>query len=186
VGGTRLPGDWVPIWITSGSGGNIYAVAAQGAPGPGEPDTSVFVVSLTGAILHQFALPIGVSPHGAGTPLAITSGPDNNLWITAPGLNEIIRMTATGTISQFPLPTANAGPNRIVAGYDGALFFTETAANKIGRITTSGSVTEYTIPTLNSGSTGITPCSSVHCGVHGGVWFTETAANKIGRFNAPI
>lgn len=180
VDGISLTANWVPNWVTLGPGGNVYAVATQQQPGV-EPDTSVFVLSpFTGAILDQFTLPNGATPSG------ITTGSDHNLWITAPGINKIIRMTPTGTVTQFSLPTANAGPNRIVAGYDLALYFTETTANKIGRISTSGSVTEYKIPTLNAGATGITPCSSLHCGTHGGVWFTETTVNKIGKFNAPI
>ena len=184
VDGISLPSNWNATWVTPGPGGNIYAVATQQQPGV-EPDSSVFVLSpSTGKILDQFTLPNGVS-NGGEASLAIATGSDHNLWITAPAVNKIIRMTPTGTVTQFSLPTANAGPDRIVGGPDSALYFTETTANKIGRITTSGSVTEYKIPTSNSGATGITPCSS-HCGTHGGVWFTETTANKIGKFDAPL
>jgi virginiamycin B lyase len=94
-------------------------------------------------------------------------------------------MTPTGTITQFSIPTANAGASHITYGSSGVLWFTETNANKIGRITTTGSITEYVIPTLHSGASGVTPCTT-NCGAHGGVWFTEATANKIGTFNSPI
>ena len=43
---------------------------------------------------------------------------------------------STGSITEFPLPTTNSGPNGITAGPDGNLRFTELYSNKIGRITT--------------------------------------------------
>lgn len=44
---------------------------------------------------------------------------------------------ATGTFTEFPLPTTNSQPSNIAAGSDGNLWFTEFAGNQIGRITTS-------------------------------------------------
>jgi hypothetical protein len=50
------------------------------------------------------------------------------------------RITTAGTITEYPIPTACAGPSGIVASPDGALWFTGSG---IGRITTSGTITEY-------------------------------------------
>jgi hypothetical protein len=184
IGPTRIDDPFVPTWVTQGPGGNIYATAAnQSVPNP--DDTRVYVLSLSGAILHRFSLPIGTSPNGVASQVGIATGPDHNLWITESGLNKIARMTPTGILTQYTIPTANAGAHRIIASADGALWFTETTGNKLGRITTTGSITEYRIPTANAGAFGIIPCTTF-CGTHGGVWFTETKANKIGRFNAPI
>jgi hypothetical protein len=81
------------------------------------------------------------------------------------------------TITEFPIPTAEASPVGIAAGPHGALWFTEVLpnANKIGRVTTAGSFTEFAIPTADSGPAGIA------AGPDGALWFTEAFANKIGR-----
>jgi streptogramin lyase len=42
-----------------------------------------------------------------------------------------------GTITEFPIPTANSQPRGITAGPDGNLWFTESSGDKIGRISTS-------------------------------------------------
>jgi virginiamycin B lyase len=165
--------------VTGGPGGNIYVAGTiSGSGGPCDGCGAVDVVTTSGTKLHQFTLPLNSNP------ASITSGSDHNLWITEPGINKIARMTPTGIIKQFSIPTANAGLDRITYGADLALWFTESNANKIGRITTTGAVTEYPIPLANAFPTGITFCST-ECLPHGGVWFTETKANKIGKFIAP-
>jgi hypothetical protein len=78
-------------------------------------------------------------------------------------------------ITEYPIPTAAAGPAGIAAGPDGALWFTEFFGNKIGRITTGGSVSEFPIPTADSRPNGIV------AGPDGALWFTEFSGNKIGR-----
>lgn len=179
--GASLTDYFVPQGISGGPGGDLYVTAiCHGPCNPALTDSRVYVISPGGSILHVFALPNGSLPKG------IVSGSDHNLWITEPGINKIARMTATGSVTQYTVPTANAGLDRITYGYDLALFFTESTANKIGRITTAGAITEYTVPTAASKPTGITPCSGSPCGTHGGLWFTETAANKLGLLNPPI
>jgi hypothetical protein len=80
-----------------------------------------------------------------------------------------------GTITEYPIPTADNSPFGITAGPDGNLWFTERGSNKIGRITTSGNITEFTLPTPRSGLFGIT------AGPDGNLWFTEASGDKIGR-----
>jgi len=77
-------------------------------------------------------------------PIAITAGPDGNLWFTerfgscsAPliaGCSKIARITTAGVITEFPVPTPGGGPIGITAGPDGALWFTEFDGQKIGRL----------------------------------------------------
>src|SRR5205814_1712179 len=88
-------------------------------------------------------------PNPVDVPRDITPGPDGNLWFTA-DRNTISKITPSGVISHYTIPTANAYPWGITAGPDGALWFTEEAGNNVGRVTTSGSFTEYTIPTANA------------------------------------
>jgi hypothetical protein len=77
----------------------------------------------------------------------ITAGPDGNLWFTESRANKIGRITPSGTIDEFPVPTAKSLPFGITAGPDGNLWFTESKANKIGRIT-SASVAKCVVPKL--------------------------------------
>ena len=81
---------------------------------------------------HIIEFPIPTSP---GSPLAITAGPNGNLWFTESGANKIGQITPSGTISEFSVPTSASDPEGITKGPDGNLWFTENGANKIGQIT---------------------------------------------------
>ena len=78
------------------------------------------------------------------------------------------------SITEFPLPTPNAGPLDITAGADGNLWFTEALVNQIGRITTHGAITEFPLPA------GGAPVG-IAAGPDGNVWFTDRGVNSIGR-----
>jgi streptogramin lyase len=105
----------------------------------------------------------------------IAVGSDGNLWFTEPLTSKIGRITPSGTISEFAIPSG-AIPDGITAGPDGNLWFTEANAT-IGRITPSGTITEFPIAFPESSLAGIT------AGPDGNLWFTEgaTISNKIGR-----
>jgi virginiamycin B lyase len=112
--------------------------------------------------------------------LAITAGPDGNLWFTGLGSNTISRIAPNGTVTgEYRLPTPNSLPNSITVGPDGNLWFTELDANKIGRMTTTGVIVDgYPIPTPDSHPTGIIT------GPEGDLWFTELGTNRVGRIHA--
>ncbi len=82
-------------------------------------------------------------------PNSIVEGSDGNLWYTYSFQADVGRITPSGMVTDFPIPTVNADSGGIAAGSDGALWFCEFQGEKIGRITTSGSVTEYTASTRN-------------------------------------
>jgi virginiamycin B lyase len=88
------------------------------------------VVHYCSAVYIQYTLPnpLGNQPQG----LAV--GPDGNVWFTEQ-IGKIGRITPTGTISEFTIPTIDSIPGSIAAGPDGNLWFTENLQNKIGRIT---------------------------------------------------
>jgi streptogramin lyase len=111
------------------------------------------------------------------SPFHITKGPDGNIWFTEDTDNVIGKMTPSGTVTEYPVPTANASLRKITAGPDGNVWFTEFTKNKIGKITTSGVVTEYTIPTSSSLPVGIVT------GPDGNIWFAESLSGKIGKLN---
>ena len=108
----------------------------------------------------------------------IATGPDGALWITDSAGN-IDRLTTSGSLTVYPIPTADGEPQGITKGPDGALWFTEYSGNKIGRITTAGVITEFPLPEPDSRPTGIT------AGPDGALWFTESTdgASKIGRIS---
>jgi streptogramin lyase len=74
-------------------------------------------------------------------PHDLVEGPDGYLWFTEAsepsGPGRIGRLNpATGTVEEFPLPTAASAPDGIALGADGNLWFTERGADNVGRITT--------------------------------------------------
>jgi virginiamycin B lyase len=93
------------------------------------------------------------------------------LWFTEfadPG--RIARMTPSGIVDEFAVPSPNGGPLGIAAGCDGNLWFTEGAGpGRIGRISPAGEFTEFSIPTPNSAPVGIA------AGPDDNLWFTQNA-----------
>lgn len=84
------------------------------------------------------------------TPYGITAGPDGNLWFTGFNSNTIGRITPTGGVMEFPIPTAESAPLEIAVGPDGALWFTQNAAERVARITPEGRITEFAVTNLSS------------------------------------
>lgn len=88
--------------------------------------------------------------------------------------NKIGRITTSGEISEYVIPTPAARPHAIISGKNGDLWFTEWGGNQIGRVTVEGVITEYEIPTKNAEAHGIAICPN------GYIWFAEEC-NLIGR-----
>src|SRR3954452_14904696 len=72
----------------------------------------------------------------------MAAGPDGALWFTERRGEAIGRVTTTGTVTEFPVPTSMENPRRdpqgIAAGPDGALWFTESTGDSVDRVTTDG------------------------------------------------
>jgi streptogramin lyase len=116
-------------------------------------------------------------PTAGGGLLAITVGPDKNLWFTeaAAAGNRIGRITPAGSVSEYAIPTPASNPRGITAGPDGNLWFMELDGHNIGRVTPTGTITEFPIPS------GASP-GSITMGKDGNLWFAEAgSANSIGR-----
>jgi uncharacterized protein (TIGR03437 family) len=128
------------------------------------------------ATITEFPLPAnGNFPDqcssGDAEPLRIAAGPDGALWFTESNSNKIGRITTSGSITEYCIPTAGATPQGIAAGSDGNVWFIESTANQVGRITPSGSITEFPIPAPSSEQEEIT------LGPDGNLWFTDTDGN---------
>jgi virginiamycin B lyase len=123
----------------------------------------------------------GITEHelaGDAAPYGVAVDDDGDVWFTASHANRIGRLSPSGRLTEFAVPTANAVPWDITKGADGAMWFSEYGANKIGRIDAAGRVTEHPIPTANSVPSGVAAAED------GTIWFTENAGDKIGRVDA--
>ena len=154
--------------ITTGPDGNLWFSArnnTQGLP------SSIVRLTLDGTATAFDLSPSADDYFGQD----IASGPDGNLWFTRYAGNTIGRITPTGTITEFPIPTAASGAKSITLGPDGNLWFTELNADQIGQITPAGVITEFPLPIVDSQPWDILG------GPDGNVWFTEPGTNRIGR-----
>ncbi len=112
--------------------------------------------------------------------VAITKGPDGNLWFTEQNpfsSDEIGRITPSGTITEFPLPTPQSGLDGITTGPDGNLWFAEWARDTIGRMSPAGDIAEFRLPKTGGHPVDIT------AGPDGNLWFTEGDGNAIWRMS---
>jgi len=107
-------------------------------------------------------------------PSGIARGRDGNLWVTTGPGDSVIRVTAQGAATKFPV-SAGGNPTQITSGSDGNLWFTEPGTNHIGRLTPDGILTEFLLPTAGTNPHAITS------GPDGNLWFTSPSVPKIGR-----
>jgi virginiamycin B lyase len=120
-----------PWGITTGPDGALWFT---------EPVSGKIERITTDGKITEFAL-----PNSNAQPWGITAGPDGALWFTEsacvrqPGPrciigNKIGRITTTGSVTEFAVPTDGSGPHSITTGRDGALWFTEYYGSRVGRL----------------------------------------------------
>src|SRR5919204_3218853 len=98
--------------IVAGPDGNVWVVAGGG--GRGKPDW-ILRVTPAGQITPFSAGDNLGGGLGSG-PESITLGPDGNLWFDEFWTNRIGRLTPSGSLTEFAIPTADSGPRGITAG----------------------------------------------------------------------
>ena len=108
----------------------------------GKATGSIGKITLASGKMETFALPtLG------GVPIYIKEDPRGVMWVTELVGNKIARITPSGGVAEFTIPTPNSRPIAIVPGPDGkAMWFSEEAGSKIGRIDPNGSITEFDVP----------------------------------------
>jgi streptogramin lyase len=139
--------------VTRGPDGNIWATE--------DGKIAQFVLDGRPANPNVNAFPV---PNGLET-AAITKGADGNTWFVGDG-NNVGRITPTGVVTEFPIPTANNGADAITAGADGNIYFVENVAKQIGRITPQGLITEF------SAGTSVFAVGGITTGPDGNVYFS--------------
>lgn len=110
----------------------------------------------------------------------IVSGPDGNLWFTDSNSLQIGRLSPSGTLTLFNLPTQTVIPANIISGRNNDLWFIENPSG-IARITTSGIISEYTDPITRWQH------DDLAMGPDGNIWVTvddhngQTAVEKVSQ-----
>lgn len=103
-------------------------------------------------------------------PRGIIAGPDGAMWFTEAGADQIGRITADGTIIEYPLPSRNqvhAFPDGIALGPDGAIWFAETLYGALGRIdVATKAITEHPVEPRGAAGAGL-----LAKGSDGAFWF---------------
>jgi streptogramin lyase len=159
--------------------GTIFAVHGFPTSKPASRPSATPLIARHGPhiVFSQIALDTANS-----STTGITVGPDHNLWFIDSGTNSIGRMTTSGQVKEYPLPSSyrcDLHEAEITTGSDGALWFVEDGyadyVAAIGRITTSGEIREYPLP-----RNAARPLSIV-AGSDGALWFTENSVGSIGR-----
>jgi virginiamycin B lyase len=143
----------------------LSIAAVVGALGP-------LAVAATGDVTgYDVPTPMAL-PHG------VVTGPDDAIWFTERAANQIGRLDASGTFTEYPLEGSD--PTVIVVGPDGNLWFTEQAGNRIGRIDPAGALVEWELSNPASAPAGIA------AGADGNLWITLRAASAIGRLSPDL
>src|SRR5260370_330782 len=103
----------------------------------------------------------------------IAAGADGNLWFVDYCPDKGGRITPSGALTEFPIPTRDSAPRGIVSGPNHAVWFVESGFNRtaIARITTSGVVTEFPI---GGNSLDQLQPTEIVAAPDGNLWFNQT------------
>lgn len=148
-----------PEGFTHGYDGNLWFVVYKIVNGEPAGSAGTGIIDRAGNITKA---PANVMNNAV-------KGLDGNVWAADVAHNAIERVTPSGAIREFTIPTANAHPLDLVVGKDGNLWFAESL-DKIGRITLAGQITEFTITSPGA------MILELIAGPEGNLWFVEDFA----------
>ena len=121
---------------------------------------------------------------GATFPWGIATDQAGRIWFaefnySTLGQCWIGEIDATGTITEYPVPTLYTYPHAITLGPDNAMWFTESGAGGrgIARITSGGEVTEFPLTDMGQ------QFSSIATGSDGALWVTDDINDTITRIS---
>ncbi len=174
--GTVEPRQFTEYALPSGS--NPYGIT-------GGPDAKVW---FTEAGTKQIAtMPVSggtATQNSVGETSAlrgITSGGDGNLWFVKSS-TEIGRLTTSGTLTDYALPTKTYTSSSITWGPDSNIWFTEAGleVDRVAKMNTSGEV-------LAQYAAGSGPPNGIVSGPDGNLWVAQAAlsnkpGNSIGKY----
>jgi virginiamycin B lyase len=114
-----------------------------------------------------------VGQQGA-TPYGIALDRSGNVWTTLQGPDKLARLSGSGELTTFDVPTRNSGLGDLAIDQSEAVWFLELSANKVGRFA-DGRFAEFEVPTPSAG------LASLAAAPDGSLWFTELGVGKLGR-----
>jgi virginiamycin B lyase len=168
----KPPANWTQFSPATAPGDQYWGITVG-------PDHSMWIAELNDGKLIRVSMTGGIKLFSLGSvfaPKYLAVGSDKNLWVTSvTSPAKIGRVTTSGVLTTFAVPSGETPLGGIAGGPDGNVWF--TTLDNIARITPSGHVTEIPFPTKAAGSGGVTR------GPDGDVWFTEPNKNKIGHIN---
>ncbi len=167
-----------PQWITAGPDGKMWftepnddtigSIAMDGTVAEFPIGSSTMPTAIAQAFdgrlwFTQRTTPFHVSTITVGGVLAesqvvveesngIIRGSGSVMWLTSSGSNAIGKMTGTGEIISYTIPTPVSHPLRLTMDGSGTIWFTEYAANIIGRLVPSEQQDVVEIPSSSSSS----------------------------------
>src|SRR4030095_14739884 len=155
------------------------AVAPDGAGWFAEP-TLVRVTRLKDGVFTRH--PVGRFA-GAGealvAPFGIAVDAQGTVWATLQGANKLVRISTSGEMTAFEVPTRHSGPGDVAVDTTGTVWLLELSANKVARVA-RGRFEEFAVPTPNAGLTALAVAPD------GSAWFTEMRAHKLGRVRGGV
>lgn len=134
-------------------------------------------------VITEFAL-----PRANAGPGDITAGADGALWFVElsgtmdgmrPDGNRVGRISMSGEISEYPLPSAGNSPINIAVGPDRNVWYTKDAA--LGRVSMDGTIVEVPIAAGPARAVGLTAGSDRQPPerLTDRLWFTDPLNNRI-------
>jgi len=76
---------------------------------------------------------------------AIVPGSDGNIWFVESAKNSVAKMTPSGAVTEYGVPTPNSQPTVIAPASDGNIWFGDYKASTIGKVTPTGTIAEYSL-----------------------------------------
>lgn len=107
-------------------------------------------------------------------PFGVAVDTNGTVWATLQNANRLVRISPSGEVTPFTVPTRRSGLTDVAVDPAGAVWFIQMAANKVARFA-NGRFQEFPVPTPNAAVT------SLAIAPDGAVWFTELRGHKLGR-----
>ena len=128
-------------------------------------------------------------PRPNAGPGDITAGADGHMWFVElagrmdglePDGNRVGRISMTGEVTEFPIPSPGGTPINIAVGPDRSVWYTK--GGSLGRVTPEGRISEHEIPGQPARTVGLSAGSDREPPMRLGrrLWFTDAAGHRIG------
>mgnify|MGYP001001528927 CR=1 FL=1 len=120
------------------------------------------------------ALDFVTLPVGTGVASMVVAA-DGTAWFSAQFSGSVGRVSPSGQVSLFELPTKGAQPLGLALHPDGSAWAADQSGARLGRVAPDGTPTEIPLPKDGGEPTGVA------VGKDGTVWFSLTSTSRLGR-----